>query len=1689
MSKNIDHANVIHYGADSVIVRSDAEGLGKPYCEKILTDEFPSTALIEQLKNEFEICSKVPAGCIRRAFQLNNNEEKHSIKLEYIDGTDLSSFLANEKVDSLKRCQVAADIAGALYELQKENIFHRQLYPSNIIVEKDTNKIYIVDFGLATIGNVFETGTGFHDRQMEHLEFIAPEQTGRINRAIDSRADLYSFGVILYLLFTGELPFENKDPLELIYAQVAKIPESPSRVNAAVPKIVSDIIMKLLEKNAEDRYQSAFGVKADLEKCLEQQSEKGRIDEFVLAYKDFSGKLFLTSKLFGRDKEIKKLHDMFDATASGKKSILFLSGYAGCGKSALVDSLYFPVSNRNGFFVKGKFDQISSNTPYFTFAQAFRELFAQVQATDESSQLKWKKKIMNALGNSVKILTEFIPALEDIIGRLPDVPQLKGIEAQNRFKYEFVRFLNTIADKEHPLVIFVDDLQWADESSLSLIKLIAENRDVSYVMLIGAYRSNEVNDQHALNKKLIELKEEDIYYEEIELGDLGYDNVHELVTGSLHSSQENISFLSEIIYNKTKGNAFYVWQFLRSVYDERFLWFDFDLQKWQWNTELIMQMNVSGNVVELMTDYVKKLPEETLSLLKTASTIGNKFEKRILSVAKGVNENRLDALLNITISEGLIIPAGNEYKFAHDRIQQAIYSLISEKEKNELHLQNARKFDAFYTRQESQERIFDLVSQWNLGLEAITEKKEKIYLANLNLLAGRKAMSSTAYPQALQYFERGIHLMDIKSWNDHYDFMLNITKEAAEAAYLSGSYDAVDRLVKSLYTHSENYIDAVQGYEVEIKKLIAQNRLMEAVKLGLSVLQKMNISFPEKPGQLSVLMGLVKTKMRLRKKSIDFYNSLPVMQDEQKKAVMRIMSEISSSAYFVAPNLVPLIVFKMIDYSVKYGLSEKSPFCFSAYGFILSVHLKEIDRGSQFGDIAQHLAKKLKAEAISGSIIATSNLFLDHWRKPIGELKNDLDKAFRAAIEYGDNEWASYAAHNIVYQYYIVGSNLHELDQKASSLDIQIEKFKQDLTLKRLRLFRQAIENLQTEMAEPDVLFGNIYDESLMDLDDLTKSTEIYFQNLYFLKLHLAILFNNTAKAKKYSSQVKRFQETVKGTALAPMLFFYRSLAIADSSINNKVSNAILRQIKKDISVLRKFEKISPQYNAHKVLLLQAEYFNLKGESGQAKIFYDKALTAATENGRVNDLALCWERAGQFFINTKQDLLATFYLQNAYRAYKRWGAEAKLKQMENRYPQLNNLTKTGGGLNELAGEAGKEKQGSLDIETVLKSSSAISGEIVLSKLLKKMMKIILESAGAQTGFLIMEKRGERFIEAEIKDGVEQVKVLHSVPVNKSGLLAESVVNYVYQSQETVILDDASSNNLFRSDPFISGKKVKSICCLPLVNMGKVQAIIYLSNDLTYGAFTEKRTELLKLLAAQMATSIENALFYSELENKVEERTNELFLEKKKSDDLLLNILPEVVAEELKQTGRTTPRSYEIATVMFTDFENFTIKSEKLSPEELVSIIDTCFKKFDEIISRYNIEKIKTIGDAYLCVSGLPDNKDHNATDVVKAAIEIIDVIRDLQLSNKESNSFDIRIGIHTGPLVAGVVGDKKFAYDIWGDTVNTAARMEQSGAPNRINISQSTYELIKDHFICTFRGKQPAKNKGLIEMYFVEGSK
>ena len=1650
MIKNIDHKNVIHYGADTLIVFIKKDDFSKPYCLKIQNEEFPSARQLLDFDNEFEFCSAPQSPSIRKAIQKTHVENHAAIAFEYVDGMSLKKYIASHSLKLSQQLSLAAEIALAVSDIQKQNIFHGQLHPANILVEKGTNKIFLIDFGTASTlnGPITELQQAIKVFKPEALPYLAPEQTGRINRVIDSRADLYSMGVLFFQLFTGQLPFNTSNAGELMYSHIAKTPPEPVSIQPALPQVLSDIIMKLLAKNAEDRYQSAFGVYYDVEQVINALQKNETAGAFELATNDFSGKYYSQQKLYGRNIELKTLFKVFEECSAGEKRMLMVSGYSGSGKSALINEVKQPIAKENGLFISGKFDPLQTGIPYSAFVQAFTELRKYILAEDVPLQQAWKQRIREGLGNTGALLSDLVPGIEMLIGKKEEVSDLKGTEAQNRFNYTLLNFIKATARKEQPLVIFLDDLQWADESSLNLLKVMMTEHELKYFMIIGAYRANEVPAGHPLLKLFSELKESDIFYDEIALGDLLYQDILLLTEDLLHTRQNDAHELAEIVNAKTKGNAFYAHQFLKSIYEEKMLYFDFDSRKWRWKKELILQMNVSGNVVDLMTGLIKKMAPDVVELLKIAACIGNRFDKRSLSIVRQLNEKAVANLLSGPISDGLVIDSGLQYKFSHDRIQQAVYLLLKDDQKKHIHLRIGKALSAATVEAEMPEKIFDIVNQWNIATELIKDDETKFYLAGLNLTAARKATVSTAYPQALQYYENALLLVNNDYWVHKYDFILQLLGESAEAAYLCGDFNKVDVWVPEIMNNSKTFIDAAKGYEISIKKLIAQNKLIEAINLGLQILNNMGTKLSIKPNRLTTLAGLLTTKSAMRNKDADYFAAMPDMMDKEKNALMRILSDISSAAYFAAPELVPLLIFKMVRLTVKYGLSRNSPYSFAAYGFILSAYMGEIDKGITYGQIALNIAKKLKADELNASILTTNNVFLTHWRKPLKDTVDDLEKAFLNGLQSGDNEWGSYAAHNMVYQLLIMGFPLKELARKAEILDLQIEKFRQGLTIRRLRIFRQAISNLITGSEAPAVLKGAYFDEDGIQEADVSNNNKVYFHNLYFQKCYLSLIFNQYEDAYQFAQKTGQYIESVRGSALYPLHYFYHGLAITGLyRAGKKITPANLTSLQKNINRMKRYEKLCPANYTYKRLFLQAEYYYVTGEHALAKTCYNDALKSASEQSVLHDLALCWERAAQFFANTHDDVLTRFYIQNAYKSYLQWGADAKLQQMKGLYQELESSSKYD--LEpDIANTEYKQIAEELDLSTVIKASAAISGEIVLANLLKKLMQITLESAGAQAGFVIMEKEGERFIEAEIHADTGEVKTLQSLPVRHTGLLAESVVNYVHLTHEAIILDNAVQNGLFTNDDYIKSNRSKSILCLPLLNQGKLQGIIYLSNDLIAGAFTEKRLALLKLLAGQIAISIENALFYTSLENKVRDRTAELAAEKKKSDDLLMNILPEQIATELKQTGHTKPRSYKLATVMFTDFKDFTSQSEKLPPEELVTLIDSYFKKFDEIVTKYNLEKIKTIGDAYLCLSGLPDPYEHNAVNVVKAAQEILGFIQSFRLNSDSNNAgyFDIRIGIHSGPLVAGVVGSKKFAYDIWGDTVNIACLLYTSDA-------------------------------------------
>lgn len=1669
----------------------------RPVVMKILNFEFPTPLEIAQFYNEFDIIDGLTLKGTRNVLKRSKAKNRHALYLEYFPARTLKEVFQKKQNDILDFLYMAIGAADALGEIHQHNIIHKDISPFNILVNLQERTVKIIDFGISTRFDLKHHYLGNPERLEGTLAYNSPEQTGRMNRTVDYRTDLYSLGVTLYEAVAGRLPFPASDAMELVHAHIAQIAESVNVVNPVVPEVIGRIIAKLMAKNAEDRYQSAYGLKYDLEICLDHFEKSGRIPDFPLGQRDYSGKFLIQQKLYGREQEIHDLMVAYKRCAHGGKELMLVSGYSGTGKSALVREVHKPITESHGYFIEGKFDQFQRAVPYFAILKAFEEM-TNILLTESQSVLDgFRISIQEAVGTEGKVITDVIPQLEKIIGPQPPVPEVGGAEAQNRFNYVFRKLIHILATKEHPLVLFIDDLQWADSSSLSLLQVLMTDRDSKHLLCICAYRDNEVSASHPFIITVGDIRQEGAQINTISIGNLSKENVNELIADAVNMTTDKTTELTQLVYQKTSGNAFFVNQFLKSLYQENLLWFNFDTLQWEWDMVKATEKNITDNVVELMAGKIKKLPEGTQKPLKTGACIGNSFDLATLSIIEAIEENDIVKSLHEALAEGLIVPAAKMYRFTHDRIQQAVYSLIADKDRNHAHLTIGRLLLANIPEEKREAHLFDIVNQWNWGKDIITDEGEKELLAGLNLEAGRKAKQSSAFKAALEYFETGIALLKDDPWNSQYELCRNLHTEATEAAYLNGDFATMDKYYPIVLKNTRNLLEKVKPYEIRILAYKAENKLLDAIKTGLELLKQLGEDFPSKPTMVHVMADLIKTKIKLSRKNNDKLKDLPAMTDETKMAAMRILADIASSSYWATPTLFPLVIFRMVHLSLRFGNTAISAFAFATYGVIMCGVLGQMRNGYEFGKLGLILLEKYNAKEWKTQIYTPIYALIVNWNEHVHNTLRPLQESYHIGLETGAIEFACINTNIYCIHAYLSGKRLVRLEEETKAYSESFNQFKQETNFNYNEVYHQGMLNFLGRSADPLVLTGTAYDEEKMMAQNLSRNDKTGTFFIHFNKLILACHFHEYEKAAFHASESRKLLEAVLAKFEIPNHHLYEALALlakCEKATPGEKRKYISR-VKGNMGKLKTWAKFAPENYQHKYDLLQAELLRINGNANEARPIYDKAIAGASNNDYIHEEALAYELTGRFYIQQKSEDLATFYLKVSYNAYREWGGEAKLRQMEQLYPKyVSGVNRNQESILESGtiNETSSMVHGSvLDITTVLKAANSISGEVVLSNLLTVLMGIVIENAGAQRGILLLEKDGHLYIEA-IKDLEENsISLLQHVPLEEYKEIAQTVVTYVRRTSESAVINNAATDMRYQMDKYIQERKPKSIMSTPILHQGKFIGILYLENNLTTGAFTQERINLMTLLSGQIATSIENAMLYNSLERKVEERTAELAEEKKKSDDLLFNILPAETADELKRVGRTTPQKFDSVTVLFTDFVGFTSKSSSMSPEEIVSTVDTFFSAFDTIVNKYKVEKIKTIGDAYMCVGGLPIPNSTHATDTTLAAMEILEWVNAHNEERRASGrpEFLIRIGLHSGPVVAGVVGSKKFAYDIWGDTVNTASRMETGSEGGRINISGDTYKLVAQKMNCTYRGKMPAKNKGEIDMYFVESLK
>lgn len=1677
------NSQIIHQSKNTYLTLEEHKDFGKVVI-KSLNDDFPSPETIKKFLHEYEIGKSLNIEGVRKVYACDKKKLTHRIYLEYIEGISLFEFKSTHP--SLKEIlTVFISLARVLSELHQKSVIHNCLSPKNILVKTDTLTVQIIDLSHCTSYSLRSAHMGSPTKYADSAQYMAPEQTGRMNRVVDQRSDLYSFGIILYEFLTGSPPFNNNDLLELVHAHIAIQPKAVEEINPSCPEPLCAIVKKLLQKNADERYQSASGLLIDLEFCFSELIAHNQIQPFKLAQIDVSPRFQLSQKLYGREKELQQIISTFEKAAKGQTYLLLVSGFSGTGKSALVSEIYKPITTRKGYFIEGKFDQYQRAIPYYAIVKAFDSLI-HILLTESASKLeRIKARMLEVLGQEGKVLTDVMPSIELIIGQQPPVAEINSEDAQNRFNYVFQKWLSAICSEQHPIVLFIDDLQWADSASLDLLRALMLNTDNNF-LCICAYRDNEVSNAHPFTITVNQLKDQGTRIERVHLDNLSLANLENLLADSLFTEVKRVQSLAELIFNKTRGNAFFVVQFIKSLAEKALLRLNPKSQQWEWDLAELNKLSTTDNVVDFMAKKIKELPLRTQSVFKVAACLGSIFNTTGLVQASGLNNDLISSELDVLMDEGLIIKLEDAYKFAHDRIQQAIYSLIEDDDRKKLHLNIGRQLLAQTEPDLIDERIFEIVNHLNWGIELTDDHSERITIAQLNVKASKKAKLTSAFYESFEYIKNAISLLPKNPWESHYDLTLLVYEEAAESAFLAGQFDEMRVYTGTLLKNTTDVLTRVKSYEIQINAYKAENQLKKALNTGLEILEQLGEKFPKKSSMLTVFPDLIKTYLILRNKELEDILNLPETKDPIKRASLRILANIAPSSYWGDPTIFPHIIFRMCQISLKDGVSAPSAFGFATYGVIMIGVLNKIKAGYPYGKIGLELIKRFNAKEWVAQVYTPVYALNYIWNDHIKHTLTPLLDSYHIGLETGALEFACINANIYCIHAYVIGKPLDKLEPEIADYSQVIRQYKQETNLMYNEVFRQSALNFMGKSDDYLKLNGDSFSEDQLIADGIEQKNRTISFLIYFHRSILGNYFGDADYAYENSLKSEKLLDAVLAKIEVALQSFHFGLAAAYASTKKypKREKFLAKSIKK----MEHWAKNAPQNFEHKLYLLKAEQARNKNQHNKARDFYDLSINKANEYGYVQEEALANELAGKYHKSRGNTTLASFYLKSAYQAYRNWGAEAKLTQLSKQYPiELKGVIDDPILTKEILAGGKEMSLSSLDLQSILKVSTTLAGEVVFEKMLNQLMRIVSENIGANRAALILPKNDQLILAAYWEVGQREMSI-QNTQLDKSQNLPKTLIRYIERTRTEVLLGSAWQDQLYGKDNYIQTQKAKSVLGMPLINKNELQGILYLENTLLENAFYAENAMFLNFLSSQIAVSIENAMLYNNLEKNVAKRTAELADEKRKTDDLLLNILPAETALELKKFGKARPRRYESVTVIFTDFVNFTKNSEQMSTEALVLEVDKYFTKFDEIIQKHNIEKIKSIGDAYMCVAGLPLIDPKHAVNAALAAIEMRDFVKEMasQKEPDDPSAFEIRIGLHSGPVVSGVVGFKKFAFDIWGDTVNTAARMETNSQTSKINISETTYQLVKDKFNCQYRGKILAKNKGEIEMYFLE---
>ncbi len=1431
----------------------------------LVAAEETSLDCVERLEHEYALKAELDADWAARPVALTHYNDRMTLVLEDPGGVPVDRLLGRP-LDVAHFLGIAIPLAGVLRRVHERGLVHKDIKPANILVDAANGGVWLTGFGIASRLPREHQAPAPPEVIAGTLAYMAPEQTGRMNRSVDSRSDLYALGVTFYEMLTATLPFTADDPMEWVHCHIARQPLPPNERVAGVPGALSAIVMKLLAKTAEERYQTAAGVAADLQRCLADLELYGRIDQFPLGKHDGSDRLLIPERLYGREREIDTLLASFDrVVANGRPELVLVSGYSGIGKSSVVNELHKALVSPRGLFASGKFDQYKRDIPYATLGQAFQSLVRSLLSKSEAELDRWRDSVNEALGPNGQLIVNLVPELELVIGKQPPIPDLPPRDAQNRFQTVFRRFLGVFARQEHPLALFLDDLQWLDTATLDLLEHLVTHSEVRHLLLVGAYRDNEIGPAHALPRTLDAIRKTGVRTQEIVLAPLGLYDVGQLVADAMHCEPERVRPLAQLVQEKTGGNPFFAIHFFIALADEGLLAFHQVASAWQWDMERIRAKSYTDNVVDLMAKKLKRFSATTQEALKQLACLGNVAEIATLSLVRGVSEEEIHSTLWEAARTGLILRQDSSYAFLHDRVQEAAYALIPEGELAAAHLRIGRVLASRTAAEELEEKIFEIVSQLDRGAALIHSREERDRVAELNLIAGKRAKTSTAYASALRYLDVGRILLAEDSWERQYELTFSIEYHRAECELLTADLAAAEERLTMLSSRAANFVDIAAVACLRLTLYTTLDRSDRSVEVCLEYLQSGGVHWSPHPTTEEVKQEYDRIWQQVGSRSIEELVDLPLMSNPEIRATLDVLTEVVTPALFTDRNLLSRVICRMVNLSLEHGNSDGSCFAYVWLGMILGPHFGDYRAGFRFGSLGYDLVEQRGLHRYQARAYMSFGNLVMPWTRHIQAGRDLVRRAFNAANEIGDLTFAAYSCNNLNTNLLAAGDPLGDVLREAENgLDFA-RKARFGLVIDIITAQLGLIRSLRGLTPEFGCFNDERFNESQFE-DHLQKDPRLALPECWYWirKLQARVYANDYPSAVKAASKAQQLLWTSPSFFEVAEFHFYGALARAArcdaASAGERARH--LEMLAAHHEQLEVWAENCPQNFANRAALVAAEIARLERRDADAMRLYEQAIRSARDCGFVQNEGLANEVAARFYTARDFDTIARAYLREARRCYLRWGAFGKVRQLEQLHPHLRDAAVPASRTATIGAPVEQ-----LDVGTVLKAAQVVSGEIVLGELIKTLLRIALEHAGAARGLLILFPRDEPRIAAEATTGRGQVEVTLRDADVSPGELPESVLHTVIRTRESVILDDAVAQNPFSADEYICQKRARSVLCLPLVKQAKLTGVLYLENKLAPHVFTPARISVLELLASQAAISLENARLYNDLQER------------------------------------------------------------------------------------------------------------------------------------------------------------------------------------------------------------------------------